>query len=310
MRLCLLLVVFCLLLPGNPAQASSGHYAAGSAGIKAGSLPPPGHYAGVLSLYYSADTIKNRYGKTMDVDYSMDLWMVAPYYSYSSEQRILGARYAFNILVPVVHTDFSVGKTFGLELPNHLGVFNIRLSKSDTETGLSDVFITPVQLTWEREWFDITTGLGVFIPTGNYSATNPASPGKGFWTISPSLGGTLYLDKEKTWSISALAHYEFHTKQRDTDRTPGNHLFVEWGVGKTFLQIFKAGIVGYHTRQVTHDSGEGSRKNLLRANAIGAEAGVYIPGVNLDVTMRFYKEYDNYSNAQGTTSVLNVAFPF
>ncbi len=307
--LVLFLLLF-LLLPAPAAVASSSHYPNGSAGINAGSLPPPGHYAGVMSLHYSADTIKNKRGKTINVDYEMDVFMFAPMYTYSSDIRILGGRYAFSILVPMMHTDFNAGKTFGVQLPNHFGVTDVSFSKNAVQTGLGDVLLAPFMLSWEKERFDITAGLKVFIPTGKYSPKNPASPGRGFWTIAPSLGGTLYFDDEKTWSASALVHYEINTKQDETRRRHGDQAHVEWGVGKRFAQIFKTGFVGYNSWQVSHDSGPGSRSGLSAANGIGPEVGVYIPDLNLDVTLRTYWEYKNRNTAQGTTTVLNLTIPF
>ena len=310
-RLCsvVLVLLLFLVLPEYAAHASSGHYLNGLAGLKAATIPPPGSYWGFQSWYYSAGKVKNQ-GKTMDVNYSVDVFMFAPTFVHSSDFRIFGGRYAFAVLIPIVHTNFSVSKTFDIPLPNHLGVRNISVSRSGSKTGLSDVCITPLMLTWEKERYDITTGLDIFIPTGEYSSSNPASPGRGFWTMAPKLGATLYLDAEKTWTVSALAHYEFHTRQQGTNQTPGNHLHLEWGVGKTFAQIFKAGIVGYNSWQVTRDSGPGSRGRMTTANAIGTEAGVFIPGLNMDVTMRFFWEYKNRNNAQGKTATLSVMFPF
>jgi hypothetical protein len=299
-----------LVLAAGTAQASSGHYPNGLVGLKGASLPPPGNYWGIQSLYYSADKVKNQQGNTIDVNYSMDTFMFAPMFLYSSEHKILGARYAFSVLVPLVHTDFHAGKTFGVTLPDHLGVIDLSVSKSASKTGLSDVYISPLILAWEGDWYDISAGVNFFIPTGEYNSSDPASPGKGFWTFSPNLGATIYLDSDKTWSASAVAHYEIHSKQEDTRRTPGNHLHVEWGVGKTFAQIFKAGIVGYNSWQVSRDSGPRSRNGRTGANGIGPEVGVFIPGLDMDVTLRFFWEYENRSNAQGVTSVLSLMFPF
>ena len=305
--LCLWLVA---VASSGPAMASSGHYLNGSLGLKAASLPPPGHYFGFLSMHYTADRVNNANGNKIPVNYSLDMTMFAPHYVYSSEYTILGARYAFDLLIPFVHTNFSVSKNFNIPLPFHRGIAHITAEKTSTSTGLSDIALTPIMLTWEGSRYDITAGMTFFIPTGEFSSKDITSPGKGFWSFVPSLGATVYFDEAKTWHASANLHYEIHTEQEETNRTFGNHAHLEWGVGKTFLQIFKAGVVGYSSWQATHDSGPRTRETLSEAHGIGPEIGVYLPWINLDLTLRYLQEFENRNTSQGSTTTLSIMYTF
>ncbi len=94
---------------------------------------------------------------------------------------------------------------------------------------LGDIFVEPITLSWHPKQFDFAVGYGFWAPSGNYSPTDPVSPGKGFWSQMLTAGATWYPDEEKTWSVSVLNRYEFNQQQQDTDITPGQYL--DHGVG-------------------------------------------------------------------------------
>lgn len=309
-RFSVVTAVLLLLVCPYRAHASSPHYLNGVEGIKAAAPAPPGFYWRMYNQVYTANEVRDKHGKKMNVDYDVTAYVMSHRFIYSSDIKILGGRYAADIIIPLAYTDFSVGKSFGVTLPNHMGVTNLSASKSASKFGLSDILIDPFALSWEGKQWDFSVGFGVFIPTGEYSSSNPASPGKGFWTFMPSVGGTVYFDEAKTWSASVLAHYEIHTKQKDTRQTPGNHFHFEWGVGKSFAEYFEAGIAGYCSWQVTDDSGPGARDDRTTANAIGPEIGVYIPALGLDVTLRSLWEFENRSNSQGNMTTLTLTYAF
>lgn len=302
----LALLFFC----PRPAQAGSPHYVNGSEGIKAAAPAPPGFYWRMYNQVYSANEIRGGHGQKLGVDYDMTVYVLANRFIYSSDKRILGGRYSADIIIPLVYTDFSVGDTFGITLPNHMNAINVSLSKQANKYGVSDILIDPFILSWEGAQWDFTVGMGLFIPTGEYSSSNPASPGRGFWTFMPSVGGTVYFDEAKSWSASILAHYEIHTKQKDTHQTPGDHFHFEWGIGKSFLENFEAGLAGYCSWQVTDDSGPGARDGRTLANAIGPEIGVYIPPLGVDVTLRSLWEFENRNNAQGNITTMTFTYNF
>ena len=306
--------IFITLLLAGTAQASSGHYIKGTEGLEAATLPPPGFYYRMHNMFYSADTVKNAHGDAMNVDFKLRPFIQIHNLIASTNKIIFGARYGYSLAVPLVYTDLSVGKTFhGERFPDFWNFHNlgaITVGRKEHSFGLSDIVVEPMILSWSGDRYEIRADFGVFMPTGRYNARDPSSPGKGFWTFKPGLGGVFYFDAGKTWSASALAQYEVHTKQKDTGTTPGNHFLIEWGLGKRLKQIFTVGAVGYASWQATSDRGDRARSAKSRAFAVGGELGVIIPGPKLSVTVRSLWEFGGRSTSEGSMTVfaLNKSF--
>ena len=176
--------------------------------------------------------------------------------------------------------------------------------------GISDLYVDPILLSWSGDRYDLSAAMGVFMPTGRYDSNNPASVGRGFWTFMPNFGATVHLDKEKTWSASVMAHYEMHTKQKETDKTPGDHFHFEWGVGKRFAKYWQAGAAGYCSWQVTEDTGPGASKLKSRTFAAGPEINVAIPKYKAQVGIRSLWEFESRNSTQGNITTLTLTLSF
>lgn len=312
MKKCVYVCAFlCLLVFAVEARASSPHYINGVLGLKAATLPPPGHfYYRMYNAYYSAGEIRDNGGDKVDLDrFDLGFYLMLHSFTYTSESRFLGARLIFDIDIPFIDVNYSVGNTFGERLPDFMGFHDFTLSKSGASFGLSDIVINPIILAWEGPRYDLYAGLSFILPTGRFSKGDPTSPGKGFWTFMPGVGATIYFDKEKTWSSSLLAHYEINTKQKETDITPGDHFHFEWGIGKDFKD-WTAGIAGYASWQVTDDSGPNASKKRTNAFAVGPEIDFTIPSLKTLVTLRSLWEFKNTSNAQGNITSLAFMWAF
>ena len=309
-----LTAVLAALLLAGAAQASSGHYIRGMEGLEAATLPPPGFYYRMHNMFYNASTVKNARGDTMNIDFKLRPFIQIHNFIASTNKTIFGARYGYSLAVPLIHNDVNVGKTFrGERFPDFWNFHNlgeITVGRKEHSFGVSDIEIEPIILSWSGDRYEIRADLGVFAPTGRYSENDPSSPGKGFWTVKPGLGGVFYFDAGKTWSASALAQYEIHTRQKDTGTTPGNHLHVEWGIGKRLMQIFTVGAVGYASWQTTADRGDKARNAKSRVFAAGGELGVIIPGPKLALTVRSLWEFGGRSTSEGSMTVfaLNKSF--
>jgi len=59
-------------------------------------------------------------------------------------------------------------------------------------------------------------------------------------------GGTLYFDKQKSWSLSALGRYEINYKSSDWNITPGDTLSLEGGLGKSLSPTFELGVQAHY----------------------------------------------------------------
>lgn len=308
MRLQALAVI--MLLVCNTAYASAPHYVNGSEGLDMGVMPEPGLYFRMYNLYYSANQVRDNSGNKINLDsFKYRTYLEVNRLIYASNIRILGARWSVDVSVPIVYTDFSVYNSRQIRLPD-MHVYNLKISKQDNSFGLSDIVLNPAYLTWESDWYEFTTGFGVYIPTGRYNSNDPSSVGRGFWTFAPGLGVTVFPDKAKTWTLSIGGAYEFHTKQRQSKVTPGNHFHIDWGVGKRFLEVFELGVVGYDSWQVTSDQGGHAQKHKSSVHAIGPELNITFPKLKSQLTLRSMWEYKAKNNTKGNITAVNWTYSF
>ena len=293
-RIVFLFIVICVCSTGDTAFAAHGHYLNGFEGIGAASMPPEGFYWRMYNVWYSANQMRDNKSRKVPGNLKVNLYSLANAFIYSTPVEVLGGNLVLNASIPVNYAD-SYYKVDGVK-PKAL---------NDSRFNVGDMAVNPLILAWHGERWDAVAGAGAYMPTGEFKANNAASPGKGFWTFMGSLGGTVYLDAEKTWSASLLARYEMHTEQRETRTTPGNDFHFEWGVGKTFNKIFTIGAAGYCSWQTTKDTGINvANDHRERIIGIGPEIGFIVPEWLFLVTLRSIWEFENKNAAQGVTTAL------
>jgi len=128
---------------------------------------------------------------------------------------------------------------------------------------------------------------------------------------NPKLGGSFYLDKERTWSLNAVGTFE--ASNSNPLLNPGNYLTLDWGIFKQLDENWKIGLTGYDTRQLTPISGlpRGLLSNFTNsADAIGGEIGVTIPEAHyLSITAKFSHEYNSFGRFGGNVGSLTFSIP-
>ncbi|MBN1766630.1 MAG: transporter [Sedimentisphaerales bacterium] len=298
-KIMLSLVVSAILLSGI-AFAETGHYPLGVEGIKAATLPPPGMYLRIYNSFYTANELKDSGGDDSVVGLDLDAFAFVPRFIWITEHKFLGADYGMDALIPFVATDAQVSPP--------------GTSMSDSDFCYGDLFVEPIDLAWHEERYDIGAAFGVWMPTGKYNKATADSPlnemvsaGKDFWTYMFTLGGTYYLDEEKTWSASILSRYEIHSRKDHTDVKPGQNILFEWGVAKTIYQFLDVGVVGYSQWQLTSDSGSDvtwDKGVHDRVSAIGPEFLLFMPSNKAFLSFRALWEYSAVDRPEGTTLTL------
>ncbi|NJB68442.1 hypothetical protein GGQ74_002115 [Desulfobaculum xiamenense] len=291
----LLLGLALLLAAVGPAFAADGHYVNGLEGIKCASVPPPGYYLRTYVAAYNADRVNDRDGNRVDINPDVDVIALALRPIWITGYKVLGADYGVQAVIPFkyTHLDNSV-------------------IDADTRSGLGDIDLTPVLLAWHTDRFDVAFSYELFLPTGDWSSSHPASPGKNFWTHMFSLGVTAYLDEARTWSFSILPRYEVHTENTSTDVTYGNDFHFEWGLGKQFGPL-EVGLAGYCHWQVTDDSGSGAtwdRDVHDRAYAVGPEISYMFETLGVQASLRYLHEFEAVDCTKGDMGVLTITKPF
>jgi len=290
----LLLFTFTLIftIPQTLLAGKNHHYENGVEGIKGGSVPPPGFYYKMYNVYYTADEVTDANGNDMNAGFDVDVFATANRFIWVTNKKILGANLFMDATIPLVYTDIAI---------TALGV-------DDDKFGLGDICIEPFGLAWHGPRFDAAIGLAAYLPTGSYDPTEAASPGKGFYSGMATLGGTLYLDQARTWSLSILSRYEIHSDQEDRDFTPGDDFHFEWGVGKAFAKTWEAGISGYCQWQVSDDSGADATTPSVHDQiyAAGPEISVFIPRFKMFLSLRSLFEFEAEDRPEGNMTVLTL----
>jgi hypothetical protein len=270
----------------------TGHYPAGVEGIKAGSLPPPGLYFRDYNLFYHADKMD---GLPAGTDFNVFAYVNAPRVIWMTEKKVLGATYGMDVLLPIAATDLKVG-------PNTFDSFTI-----------GDICIEPLLLGWHGDRYDLGIGYAVWAPIGDYDLANPSQPGKGFWSHMFTVGGTYYVDAEKTWALSVLNRFEIHHRNDDLKITPGASSTLEWGISKTLKPGLDAGIVGYYATQIGDDTGPGVNYNPnthAHVMAVGPEISGACSYLGVIISARYLREFGANARSEGGTGVLTITKRF
>jgi len=271
-----------------PARAD-GHYVAGVEGIQGASVPPPGvYYLGYL-VDYDGDSVRAPGGSTdLPGSNSIKVTAVANRVVWMTSNKVLGADYGIEAIVPLIRTRLD------------LGAVPLR----DSRNGVGDIYVGPVVLGWHGAAWDAVVAAGEWFDTGSHD--KPASAGKGYKSTMLTGGGTWYFDSARSMTGSALMRYEVNG-HNDAGFKPGSQLTLEWGLGKGVGPVV-LGLGGYEQWQVGSDSGTGATSDKMSRGAIGAEviypilsAGVFLKGA-------FYNEFqvDGGSGAQPKGNLFRV----
>jgi hypothetical protein len=274
----------------------TGHYCAGVDGIKGSSVPPPGFYIRDYNVFYSAGQLNDNSGNKVPVDFNAFVYANVFRLIWVTDYKVLGGNFFCDALVPFEYTSLKVNNF------------------KDSRFGMGDIYAEPVAIAWHGKQWDAAAGYAFWAPTGESApgtiSPGMANPGKGFWGQMLTLGGTVYFDKEKTWSLSALNRYEFNQEDRDTHITPGQDWTLEWGLAKSVTKTVELGLVGYCQYETTKDSGMGASPYQNSVAAVGPEVSVYWPKIGTFTALRYDYEIAAYDRPQGNTITLVITKPF
>lgn len=290
-----LTLVFVVAAAGS--AMAFGHYTPGALGLNAATLPPPGFHYTMYNIYYSADTMKDDSGNDLNLGLDLNVYAMANQFTYMTKHKILGADYGACLIVPLVYTDIKMSAA--------------AVDESTFDVG--DIYFEPFILGWHAPRWDLTFAVGAYAPTA--SSSNSSSAGKGYWSFMETLGGTYYLDEERTWSVSLLTRWLQNTEDQDTDLTPGADMVAEYGIAKAFAfqkkSVFTAGLAGYSYAQLTEDSGAGSTDEKYIGHALGPEVRymVFNP-FPIQISLRYLFEYGVENSSEGRNLCLTLIASF
>lgn len=296
--------VVALMLNGvaRPVRAQlSGHNFRGDFGLRAATQPAPRFYFAPFYANYSTNTIRNRDGDKLNTGGSISVNVITPLAWYVTNLTVLGASYSVMAALPL--------QSNALEAPL------LDSLKLTTKFALGDLYVQPVNLGWHFARADVMAGVGVYVPTGKYTAGASDNSGLGMWSYELFGGATVFFDRDKTWSIAALGFFETHGKKKDTDVKVGDVLTVEGGVGKTFLG--GGGMIGaaYFAQWKLSADELGPLPNPFgkaRTYGIGPELQLPVPvgqKVVGTVLARYLWDVGSRSTYEGNTFIAMVTVP-
>lgn len=299
LRRALLCCAVALAVLPAPAQVT-GHYVNGVEGLLAATLPGPGLYYRQYNAFYTTTRLTGTNGKTVPIGFDLTVWATAHRLIYMTHNKVLGADYGMDVIIPTQMTNVRAPGA----------------AMADSKFGIGDLWVEPLLLGWHGKRWDAALGLGFYAPTGQYSVTRPASPGKNMWTLMSTFGGTLYFGEHNSWHLTALGRYEVHTQNRATHVTPGNDFHFEWGLGHMIPEggvVYNCGLTGYAQWQVTNDSGSGLTWNPHTHDqvfAVGPEFGVIFPKTPLLLNVRTLFEFGAVDRTSGNLTCVTLTTRF
>ncbi|WP_116474083.1 SphA family protein [Zobellella maritima] len=264
-----------LAILSGPTLAANGHYVPGVEGIKGSVVPPAGTYYRGYLVHYDFDEIKLPDDNSLSA--KGNVTALANRFIHITEKKLLGANYGVETIIPVQRNDFDFA--------------------SSKESGVGDIFVSPMVLGWHGRQWDAVFAAGIWLDTGDDSSTEPAAIGKGFKTTMLTLGGTYFPDAAKSWSVSALSRYEIKSKQDETDITPGDSWLVEWGIGKQLDSGLELGLVGYNAWQL--ENSKGALVGKAEKHALGVEGSYFWPSLMLGLNAAYLNEYQVQNGPSG-----------
>jgi hypothetical protein len=263
------LLAIVLIAPPALAQLNTQHVK-GVVGLKAGSQPPPGGYIIAPLLYfYSADKLKDRQGRTLPIEGTLDASLFGAGYLFVTQKKILGANYGFQFLFPAGANN----RIQGTEIDQNPGA------------GLTDSVFQPLSLGWHFSRADANVGYVIYAPTGRYTDGAANNTGFGMWGQELQLGTTAYLTEDKKFHAATMASFNFQSKKEDSETQVGNAMNLEGGVGGDFLKGgLTVGLAYYASFKLSQDEIQGLPSILIRGKnttfGLGPEATLAIARKN------------------------------
>ncbi len=336
-----------VVMRAAPARAQHGDYLLGTAGLLAAQQPPEGlFYQNLWSYYWVHDAgfsdpsrvlcgrrgdlcasaaLNARGSLDMFVDQNI-FWLVTPF-----KVPYLNATYGAMIDVPFAIVDASGSGSIqpnlsfdGLRRDASIAGPTFAKDGGITKGSIGDIYFEPIDLGWHFKHLDMITTGAFMAPTGPYNADASINIGYGHWSGILGLGGIVYPDAERLWSLSVLAHYEMYSSQEGRPYVLGDQVPFEWGAGKTFnlpsriFQQLTIGPVGYAQWQTTDNQiqvntnspvGNSLKRALMEANSEVYSVG---PAAQLLTTfglfdVRYYNEFGANATPSGQQLMFSVA---
>ncbi len=250
-------------------EGGIGAYFMGTRDTFAGIVPPPGTY-----LSFSYDNLQGEVdglsvgGIPIRADTDLDLNLLRIGITQSFEGDLWGGTPAINVTIPIV----DIGLQYTAVTPPLAGA-----DIDDGSSGFGDLIVTPI-VGWHRDKLHYSTGMSIYMPTGNYDTAtvdlaartvDAVSNSKNVWSFQPFVAAT-WIDPSTGFEASGAASLLFSSKNSATDYQTAPALQLEGAVVQRLRSGWGFGLTGYYYQQLDDDSGTGAEQTraALRAKSL------------------------------------------
>jgi hypothetical protein len=300
-RSLILAVAIVIVNPAKGIAQLNGQNIKGDAGLKSGSQAPPGTYVAIPLYFYSADQIKDREGHQLRTG-SLDAAVFGLALNVVTTKKIAGGAYGFLVALPWANNRVQGVDDFD----------------SNPGSGLTDMFLQPINLGWRKPRADFIVAYGLYVPSGRYQDGADNNTGLGMWAQEVLLGTTVFLNDTRTLHAATTATFDFQSEKEDSSTKVGNILNLEGGVGADLLGGgLTAGLAYYSTYKLSDDRFDSRVANLLirgknQVWAVGPEVTLAIAArkkVYGFATLRYQWELAGRTTTEGAAWNISLVFP-
>jgi hypothetical protein len=303
----------------------TGHYIPGFINIRDFADPAPA--SGLLVLDYGAFISSNKFfdrngdqltqingplNNKVDLNIDMSGYMNVPMVLWASKCKFLGATYFGGVSIPII----TVNPNLAYARIGYIDHMHESGQVSGSASGLSDLNLLPIFLSWGQEKFDVTAGWMVYAPTGRYTVGGNDNTGYGFWSNTLSVFGYWYpLDikgkPSKALAVMLGGTFELIGKIKDADVKPGNRFSLDYGLSQYMSKRLEVGIHGGNNWQVTEDKGNQAfwdKSVKDRLGTLGFQLGYWLWPNRLEAIGKYSFNYGAVQRFEQNTFMLNFIF--
>jgi hypothetical protein len=282
----------------NATEGGGGSYPNGIETEMSGVLPPKGWYFINYTTQYKADKVNNANGNTINDNLGLTARANSFRFMNMTDKKVFGGDYHFTFVLPLVDIEAT-------GIPSAAG---------NKDSGLGDIAIVPIAISWPGKEFYQKAGLEFVLPTGSYDKTKAINIGRNVVTTTAFYGAT-YLKND--WTASGFFKYDINQENDDTQIKSGDEFHVDFSLGKYFgkpaspiTKEWLVNIGGYYYQQVTGDSGSGNTKGSNKGKVVAIGPELNYSYKNMIFMLKHHIETESENRSQGSMSTLKFVYSF
>lgn len=266
-------------------ESGQSEYLPGFTDLASGYLGPPGFYLGNFFTYQTSSVSRQilREGR-LEANVNLDAYVNVPFIQQVTHAKVLGATYAWRILLPVVYAQLAADVAItGTSLSAH---------KTGSMAALGDIYVMPIVLGWETGFHHFTFNSAFYAPSGQYSVNDFVNVGKNRWAIEEDVAYT-YLNMENGRELSVFGGWTDPFNNSATNYTSGSEIHVDYALAQHLPNGLAFGPAGYYFQQITSDTGSGAKLGSLQGYTVGLGPIVsWVSNIENPISLSFKYQWD------------------